>query len=223
MSLGGYSSSARDSSRVSDLSNLKKSFELTYIKSGAYPTPSNGTAITFSGGVIWTQGSVGESVVNILNTAGFKLSKKPTDPKYPNIEYTYSLLSNKKEYQLGMISENPTAYLPSVIPGIISPVFAADSSIIAYVGGNYNGLIVTAQTGTTTVTTYYLALPSIILQNLSSSLYTELTNATTQSGNLVLMNMTNLPSTYTNDSIVPSSPIITYDVLSRSNQLTIGS
>jgi type II secretory pathway pseudopilin PulG len=41
--LQGHSSSARDSSRISDMGNLKKAFELTFIKTGYYPMPSNGS------------------------------------------------------------------------------------------------------------------------------------------------------------------------------------
>jgi len=43
VSLSGYSGSARDGSRVSDLTNLKKSLELANIKTGSYPTPTDGS------------------------------------------------------------------------------------------------------------------------------------------------------------------------------------
>jgi hypothetical protein len=35
-----------------------------------------------------------------------KMSKQPTDPKYTNTEYAYSLLSNGKEYQIGSVVED---------------------------------------------------------------------------------------------------------------------
>lgn len=54
-SLSGYSGSARDSSRISDISNLRKSLELTHMKTGIYPMPTNSTGVTFSGGTVWTQ------------------------------------------------------------------------------------------------------------------------------------------------------------------------
>ena len=43
ISIGGYSLSARDSSRVSDITNIKKTLELTAIKTSSYPTPTNGS------------------------------------------------------------------------------------------------------------------------------------------------------------------------------------
>lgn len=68
--------------------------------------------------------------------------------------------------------------------------------------------------------TYYLALPSIILQNLSS---TELTVSSTQSGNLVIQSAGNIPSTYTNGEITSTTPSITFSALGTSNQVTNGS
>lgn len=55
VNLQGFSGSARDSSRTSDLANLTQAFELTYIKTGYYPAPTNGSGVTYSGGTVWTQ------------------------------------------------------------------------------------------------------------------------------------------------------------------------
>ncbi len=215
ISLGWYSLSARDSTRISDITNLRKTLELSAIKTGFYPTPTNGSGITFSWGLVWNEWSIGDSVINYLNSAGFKLSKKSTDPKYQNTEYAYSLLNNGKEYQVGAIVEdNATAY-----DSIITPVNASNDVLSAYIGGNYNGLIAKAQTGTTT---YYLNIPSIILQDISTTSAKELTNQATQSGNLVLHKKSNLPHTYpiTGMSLSPS---VTFTAMSNSNQLTNGS
>jgi prepilin-type N-terminal cleavage/methylation domain-containing protein len=66
-SLSGFSGSARDSSRVSDITNLSKSLEMTYIKTSTYPSPDSSFSVTYSGGTIWTQGTIGDSVMNILS------------------------------------------------------------------------------------------------------------------------------------------------------------
>lgn len=207
VNLQGFAGGARDSARTSDLANLTQAFELTYIKSGFYPTPTNGSGVTYSGGTVWTQGTIGDSVMSVLGAGGNKFSKKPTDPKYPTIEYTYSLLNTGKEYQLAAAMEDSTtAYTP-----LITPVYAATDSLTAYLKGNYNGLIAKASTGTTT---YYLALPSIILQSLSN---TELSVPATQFGNLVLHKKGNIPSSYTANQI--QSPITSnfnYSLLSTS-------
>jgi len=49
MSLSGFSGSARDSSRVSDLANLSKSLEVANIKLGSYPEPDNHFFVAYSG------------------------------------------------------------------------------------------------------------------------------------------------------------------------------
>ncbi|MDD2917330.1 MAG: prepilin-type N-terminal cleavage/methylation domain-containing protein, partial [Candidatus Gracilibacteria bacterium] len=41
VNLGGFQSSARDSSRVENLSNLKKGLDMFQIKTGSYPVPEN--------------------------------------------------------------------------------------------------------------------------------------------------------------------------------------
>ncbi len=83
----------------------------------------------------------------------------------------------------------------TVYDSLITPVYAATENLTAYIRGNYNGLIAKTQTGTTT---YYLALPSIILQTLPP---TELSVPATMSGNLVLHKRGNLPSGYTSNGI----------------------
>jgi len=135
--------------------------------------------------------------MNVLSAGGNKFSKKPTDPKYPTIEYTYSLLNTGKEYQLATAMEDSTtAYIP-----LITPVYAVTDSLTTYLKGNYNGLIAKVSTGSSPTTTYYLALPSIILQHLSN---TELSMPATQSGNLALHKKGNIPSSYTSNGIQTS-------------------
>jgi prepilin-type N-terminal cleavage/methylation domain-containing protein len=210
LSMQGYSSSTRDSNRLADLAGMRKGLELSVVKAGTYPDPSGGVAVTFSGGTVWTQGTVGDSVIQMLSADAFKM-KKPTDPLYKGTEYAYSVLNTKREYQVATVLENNTvAYVP-----MVETAYAADTAQ-AYVGGNYNGLVAKAVTGSTT---YYLALPGIMLSNLSG---VELTNAVTQSGNLVLHRKGNIPSTYAG-KVAASAPAVTFSAMGNSNFLTSGS
>lgn len=85
---------------MSDLTNLSKSLDVVSIKSGSYPTPDNSFLVTYSGGTIWTQGTIGSSVMNTIGAIGLNMNKKPTDPLIPSKEYTYSKLVFGKAYQI---------------------------------------------------------------------------------------------------------------------------
>lgn len=58
MSVGRYASNARDGARATDIGNITKALELTVIQAGNYPTPDNAKVVTFSGGELWTQGTL---------------------------------------------------------------------------------------------------------------------------------------------------------------------
>lgn len=49
VSFSGFSASARDSSRIADLSNITKALDVSQVKTGYYPDPSSSTGVTFSG------------------------------------------------------------------------------------------------------------------------------------------------------------------------------
>ncbi|MDD5376946.1 MAG: prepilin-type N-terminal cleavage/methylation domain-containing protein [Candidatus Gracilibacteria bacterium] len=158
MSLSGYSGNARDSSRVSDLTNLSKGLDIASIKTGSYPTPDNPFTITYSGGVIWTQGTIGDSVINTLSSVGAKMNKKPTDPLITSKEYTYSKLAYGNAYQIKTDWEGDSiAYRNDIIDQANA---ASGNPTLSYIKGNYNGVVAKTQTGTTTC---ILALPSIIV------------------------------------------------------------
>lgn len=99
VSLGDYAGTARDGSRVSDLANLSKGLDLFYVKNGSFPDPSGAISVTYSGAAIWRQGTAGESIANIILSAGAKLSKMPVDP-LSKAEYAYSITTETKEYSL---------------------------------------------------------------------------------------------------------------------------
>lgn len=58
LSVGGYSSRTRDSARVADVAQVSKSLDLSVITAGSYPNPDNSFSVTYSGGVVWNQGTV---------------------------------------------------------------------------------------------------------------------------------------------------------------------
>lgn len=66
-SISGFSSNARDSSRASDLSNLAKSLDVAYQKTNSFPSPDNVFSVTYSGGVLWNQGTISEGVMNFIS------------------------------------------------------------------------------------------------------------------------------------------------------------
>ncbi|MDD2871929.1 MAG: prepilin-type N-terminal cleavage/methylation domain-containing protein, partial [Candidatus Gracilibacteria bacterium] len=93
MALQGYSTSARDSTRLSDLSSMKTSLELFELDAGKYPQASSGVNITYSGATVWNQGTFGETVFANVD----RLDKIPIDP-LTDKEYTYSTLLSRNEY-----------------------------------------------------------------------------------------------------------------------------
>ncbi|MDD2871007.1 MAG: prepilin-type N-terminal cleavage/methylation domain-containing protein [Candidatus Gracilibacteria bacterium] len=181
ISLQGYSTDARDSTRISDLSSMKTSLEVFHLDAGKYPVPTNGVDITYSGGVVWTQGSFGESVFSNVN----KLDKIPTDP-LTNKEYTYSITSNKNEFELAGLVEGDN----------ISNNFlqnkanAGTTEAKAIVTGTYNGMMSKSLTGSNCDA---LATPTIIANDISIN--TDLVQLI-NSGSLVYTGYKNLPATF---------------------------
>lgn len=49
LSIGGYSSRARDSGRLADVTLVTKTLDLGIVTSGSYPTPDNYFTVTYSG------------------------------------------------------------------------------------------------------------------------------------------------------------------------------
>jgi len=65
ISIQGYSGKARDSSRVSDLTNVSKGFELLLAKGGTLPGPDAASLdITASGTLIGRQGYAGANALS---------------------------------------------------------------------------------------------------------------------------------------------------------------
>jgi prepilin-type N-terminal cleavage/methylation domain-containing protein len=161
-SLAGYSGSARDSSRISDLTNISKGLDIAYAKTSSYPMPDSYFTVTYSGWNVWYQWEVGTTVMNILTSAGAKLSKQPPlDPLVTTAKYTYSKVAYAKDsYQLKANWEgDKITYSPTQGLGVDIAQAASWNPTVAYIAGNYNWVVAKTQTGTMT---YILAVPSII-------------------------------------------------------------
>ena len=114
--------------------------------------------MSYSGSVIWSQGTIGDSVITNLGS----IAKKPIDP-LTNDEYTYSLAANGVEYQLATALEKEKDSDPTA--SFIQKANAATGDAFAKVLWNYNGIVIFANTGGID---YGLAVPSLISWDLST-------------------------------------------------------
>jgi prepilin-type N-terminal cleavage/methylation domain-containing protein len=180
ISLQWYAKDARDSVRVQDFANIKKSLELFVTEKWFYPIPSGATDMTYSGGVVWQQWTFWDSVVENL----WQLNKKPVDPLLET-EYSYSLTNAKTEYELWWVVEWWWAF--SSLP--FTNQASAATNYMALVGGSYNGKVLQVSTWGLD---YLLALPSITTTDIAT---TDVITTTTNKG-LVYNWEANLPSNY---------------------------
>ena len=182
ISLQWYSRDSRDWVRLADLWSMETSLELFNIAGWQYPEPTNPVDITYSWWTVevWTQWTFWDSVMTNVQ----KLSKLPKDP-LTDTEYTYSVTSNKKEFQLWAIVEWDTISSTSLINS------ANAESVIqqALLKWTYNGQVVKT---TYNWTTYIFALPSIVTADLTVQ---DLWDQVLQSI-LVYNGYTNIPASY---------------------------
>ena len=176
IAMQGYSKTARDSKRISDVSRIKTSLELFKIESATYPEVTDGYEVTYSWATAWTQGTFWEQTYRNVE----KLDKVPLDPT-TNIPYTYSITSNKKEYQVASIIETDLAL------GNISQAEAARQRAMARITWTYNWKTLKVKKG---ILTIILATPSIISSEYTP-LETQLNNNT-----LAYDGFSNLPANY---------------------------
>ncbi|MDD2870380.1 MAG: FISUMP domain-containing protein [Candidatus Gracilibacteria bacterium] len=178
ISLQGYSATARDSTRISDMGSMKTGLELFNLDAGKYPTPSDETIITYSGATAWTQGYFGEQTKENID----KLDKIPTDP-LTDKKYVYSTTNTRQEFQLAgamegdeismnneqgimnNVASSPLTRVQSLagrgeLRGVLNTeTQAAEKTARLKISGSYNGKLLKVSTGSTD---YVLAVPSII-------------------------------------------------------------
>jgi len=162
ISLQWYSKTARDSTRISDMSRIKTSLELFMVEWWKYPEPIWIVPVTYSGTLnAWDQGTFWETTFRNVD----RLDKVPVDPVTEK-EYTYSVTNNRKEYQLAGILETQDFVMdsPHLTPlpvgeGIATRANAWETKAIARITWSYNWSILKVVDGQET---NILAVPSII-------------------------------------------------------------
>lgn len=174
---------ARDSSRVSDIKNMKVVLEAFSVDRWVFPIPSNPINFTYSWATVFTQWTFWKSVrVNLWG----QMSKTPVDPLYKN-EYTYSVASNKRSYDLWYIKEWTLGLNNNWIG---NKTYAEDIPLREYIGRvdwNYNGQIMHTYTGWLV---YVFSLPSLITTQTTSTWVLNLTDK------IVYEWKSNLPASY---------------------------
>ncbi len=184
ISLQSYSKQSRDSARVSDMSKIRTGLELFSLDAGKYPIPTWWTGVTYSGAIVWTQWTFGESTYKNVS----KLDKIPKDPLM-DAEYVYSTTINRQEFQLWWVMEwdEITIQRKEINPIFILKATAEewDKTGILKINGIYNGKIIKVNE-----LNCVLALPSIMTT--SGTILEEII-----SNNLLAYNgYRNLPSQY---------------------------
>jgi general secretion pathway protein G len=107
LSFSSQSASARDSTRLSDMSNIAKWLSVFNAVAGTYPKPDSPVSITASGTPIWQQWYAGLSVLNMI-----KISNWWKDPLDTTTYYTYSVNSNSSKFQiLGFLEDSGNSAL----------------------------------------------------------------------------------------------------------------
>jgi len=148
--IGNVTLSARDSQRLTDMSSIKSSIEMYKAKTGILPAPTNGTWVTYSWALLWTQGTFGESTWRQLNN----ITPKPIDPKY-KLEYVYSVANNGVEFELGGIREK----IIGINNHFVEETSAASTQNVTVIKWNYNGIFLKVSYGNKI---YIVATPTLI-------------------------------------------------------------
>jgi type II secretory pathway pseudopilin PulG len=140
LSIQNYSAKARDSVRISDMSNVIKAFALFKAQNDTYPVPENSLALLDGlGSVISYQGNLGESIMRQV-----KMDKVAVDPK-DRRPYVYSIDSKRKKVQLMGYLEHGDAIRVLSFLDPISIAYASDySDRHIYVTGDQVGILTDA-------------------------------------------------------------------------------
>lgn len=180
VSFSWYAESARDSTRISDMSTIWKSLELFKLREWFYPSPSNSFDITYSWSLAWSQGVFWEETRQLTQ----RISVIPVDPLTKN-EYTYSVSNTGQEYELWSITEKLVSF-SEYVP--ITKTYA-NNSYFSYVTWNYNKEIVSVRQWDTL---YILGVPTLIISEINS---VDIESLLSNQGFSILWT-NNLPSSY---------------------------
>lgn len=123
VSFQGYSTNARESTRISDISSLSRSLEYYKLKNDFYPTPDESITLLASGSIIGYQWKAGRT---LLNSIGF--ASEGTDP-LDGTYYGYYVLQWARHMQLIGKMEKPDS-TALVLP--IEKAYAVESEVPRY-------------------------------------------------------------------------------------------
>jgi len=177
--------SARDSSNITAMNNIKSTLVSYKVNKWYYPKPTNSTDIMYSWSVVWSQWTFGKDVIEKVDW-----SEETIVDAYTKNEFTYSITSNKKEFQLAWVVENRNGDSISFNNLLIPGSFAATKNpATAVVIWDYNWNIITIDV---LWISNILSIPSIIASDLSSNNLLDILN----NNRLVHDWGTNLPASY---------------------------
>lgn len=135
ISIQGYSRSARDSSRVSDLANLAKALDVSIAAGKSAPMPdANMLTITASGTTIGYQGYAGNNVLRSLGLGG--KFQDPVDGKH----YTYLTNATQSKYQILSLLEGSSVTAGNM-PGIPTAYASAYDTRTPSIRGSGLGIL----------------------------------------------------------------------------------
>jgi prepilin-type N-terminal cleavage/methylation domain-containing protein len=184
ISLQWYSLKARDSRRTSDVSNIKTSLELFVLNASYYPEPDNAWEVYHSWWLLWKQWTVWDNVSTNLSR---NLQAKPIDP-LTEVEYVYSTIYSKKEYELLSIYESDIASNNNVVNQT-----SAANGVYTKIDWTYNWLYIKTPS-------YFVMLPSIITsEDIPFWTWLILTNANIKSQ--IITNWDNVPARWQKPAI----------------------
>jgi len=174
---------SKDVIRVTDVTNMNQVLEISFIQNAWLPIPDEWTQIMHEWELVWTQGVFWTgSRIFVRN-----LDEIPRDPDSWDF-YSYSLLRNKKEYEIVTVFEWDIIWYS---PSIIQNTYAREKK--AYTLWTFNKRIAAIRKWKNTT---ILALPSIT----SSSLSDLEVWGIVENWNLVIHNASNLPAQNNNTS-----------------------
>ena len=146
ISLQWYSKDARDSIRISDVSNMKTSLELFHLNSWKYPLPDDNQIADYWTEILWYQWDFWTSVISSLSRS---ISEVPTDP-LTDKKYVFSVANNKNEFEILSLLE-----WDSVVLNNISQTNAASLEVTPKIDWTYNRVFIKTAS-------YIVPVPSII-------------------------------------------------------------
>lgn len=158
ISMKDYSKWSRNSVRITDVWLMKQSLWIFEVETWKYPISWKNEEINYKGGLLWYQWTFDDKVRwNLEN-----ISKVPMDPLL-NLEYDYSVTSNKNKYQIWTIIE----WSMFADARLTYSANAADYwDIESYVTWNYDQFTVLSQSWSNC---YLLPIPSLFVNNASST------------------------------------------------------